>query len=53
MDQDKIFKILIKQIGEIEAIDAHTHINSSHMAARGLHDIMLDTETHCRYYRIA
>jgi hypothetical protein len=41
MDHSKTFKILIEQIGEIEAIDAHTHINSSHMAARGLHDIML------------
>jgi len=41
MDHDKTFNILIRQIGEIEAIDAHTHINSAHMAARGLHDIML------------
>ena len=41
MDHSKTFKILTKQIDEIEAIDAHTHINSSHMAARGLHDIML------------
>ena len=41
MDHDKTFETLIEQIDEIEAIDAHTHINSSHMAARGLHDIML------------
>lgn len=41
MDHSKTFNILSKQIGEIEAIDTHTHINSSHMAARGLHDIML------------
>jgi hypothetical protein len=53
MDHDKTFETLIVQIGKIEAIDAHTHINSSHMAARGLHDIILDIETHCRYYRIA
>ena len=33
--------ILSRQIGEIEAIDAHTHVNSSHIAARGLHDILL------------
>jgi hypothetical protein len=45
MDHDKTFKTLIEQIGEIKAIDAHTHINSSQMAARGLHDIMLDVET--------
>jgi hypothetical protein len=41
MDHSKTFNILSKQIGEIEAIDTHTHISSSHMAARGLHDIML------------
>ncbi|UCG58328.1 MAG: hypothetical protein JSU70_02245 [Phycisphaerales bacterium] len=41
MDHSKTFETLIGKIGEIEAIDAHTHINSSHMAARGLHDIML------------
>ena len=41
MDHGKTFKVLNEQISEIEAIDAHTHINSSHMAARGLHDIML------------
>jgi hypothetical protein len=41
MDHSKTFNILSKQIGEIKAIDAHTHINASHMSARGLHDIML------------
>lgn len=41
MDYRKSVGVLSQQIGEIEAIDAHTHINSSHMAARGLHDVML------------
>lgn len=41
MDRSETFKLLCKRIGDIEAIDAHTHINSSHMAARGLHDILL------------
>jgi hypothetical protein len=41
MDYSKAFGVLSRQIGQIEAIDVHTHINSSHMAARGLHDVML------------
>jgi len=41
VDRSKTFNLLSKDIGDIEAIDAHTHVNSSHMAARGLHDIML------------
>jgi len=41
MRHGEAFRVLSRQIGEIEAIDAHTHINSSHMAARGLHDVML------------
>lgn len=41
MDPSKTFNTLSKQIADIMAVDAHTHINSSHMTARGLHDIML------------
>jgi len=41
MEHSKTFNILSRQIGQIQAIDAHTHISSSHMAARGLHDILL------------
>jgi len=41
VDYREALHVLSQQIGEIEAIDAHTHINSSHMAARGLHDVML------------
>ncbi len=41
MDYREAFGILSRQIGEIEAVDAHTHINASHMTARGLHDVML------------
>jgi len=41
MDRSEVFSLLSRQIGEMEAIDAHTHINSSHLAARGLHDVML------------
>jgi len=42
MDYREGFHILSQQVTEIEAVDAHTHINSSHMAARGLHDVMLN-----------
>jgi glucuronate isomerase len=41
MDHSKTLSLLRKRIGDIEAIDAHTHVNSSHMTARGLHDILL------------
>ncbi len=41
MDYREAFRILSRQVGAMEAIDAHTHINSSHLAARGLHDVML------------
>ena len=41
MDHSKTFVLLRKRIGDIEAIDAHTHVNASHMTARGLHDILL------------
>jgi glucuronate isomerase len=41
MDYREAFAVLNRQIREIEAVDAHTHINASHMAARGLHDVML------------
>lgn len=41
MEPTEAFLALGRQVAEIEAIDAHTHINSSHMAARGLHDVML------------
>ena len=34
MDHSKTFKILIKQIGEIEAIDAHTHIINPRLPRR-------------------
>ncbi len=41
MHHNEAFRFLSERIGEMEAIDAHTHVNSSHMAARGLHDVML------------
>ncbi len=41
MDYREAFGVLSRQVGEIEAIDAHTHINSWHMAARGPHGVML------------
>lgn len=41
MEYSKTLKMLSKQVGQIEAVDTHTHIISSHMAARGLHDILL------------
>ncbi|MEN6576571.1 MAG: hypothetical protein ABFD90_09525 [Phycisphaerales bacterium] len=41
MAHSEAFGVLSRQIGEMEAIDAHTHVNSSHMVARGLHDVML------------
>ncbi len=41
MDDREAFCVLSRQVGEIEAIDAHTHINAAHLTARGLHDVML------------
>jgi glucuronate isomerase len=41
MDYREIFAMLRQPIYEIEAIDAHTHINAAHLAARGLHDVLL------------
>jgi len=41
MGHSKTFNILNKQIDEIEAIDTHMHISSSHIAARGSYDILL------------
>ena len=32
---------LLSQINKISAIDIHTHLNASHLGARGLHDILL------------
>jgi hypothetical protein len=35
MDYREAFRTLSQRVGEIEAVDAHTHINSSHLTARG------------------
>lgn len=32
---------LLTQINDLPAIDCHTHLDASHLSARGLHDIML------------
>ncbi len=40
MDKN-ILKTLTEKINNISAIDIHTHLNSSHLSARGLHDILL------------
>ncbi|MFH1616791.1 MAG: hypothetical protein ABIG61_17125 [Planctomycetota bacterium] len=39
--QNGIFKVLTEKINDIPAIDVHTHLDTSHLSARGLHDIML------------
>ncbi len=41
MDSREAVPVLSRQIRAIEAIDAHTHVNASHLTARGLHDVML------------
>lgn len=41
MNRSGTFDVLREQIAAIAAIDAHTHVNASHMAARGLHDVLL------------
>lgn len=41
MQDDKTYKTLLSEINKIQGIDCHTHLDSSHLAARGLHDIML------------
>lgn len=37
----EIFNYLIEEINGIKAYDAHTHLDVSHLSARGLHDILL------------
>ena len=41
MYDSKTYQELSRKITEIAAIDAHTHLNASHLSARGLHDILL------------
>ena len=41
MQDDKTYVMLLREINKIQGIDCHTHLDSSHLAARGLHDIML------------
>lgn len=41
MTAQNTHKILTEKINAITAIDAHTHLDASHLSARGLHDIML------------
>jgi glucuronate isomerase len=39
--QNKIHKEIIEKLNGIPIIDAHTHLNASHLSARGLADILL------------
>jgi len=41
MSEKKKFRVLAEKVTAIKAIDAHTHLDSSHLSARGLHDVML------------
>lgn len=41
MTAQDTFRILTEKINGISAIDAHTHLDASHLSSRGLHDIML------------
>ena len=36
-----IVNTLLKEINAMPAVDVHTHLDSAHLSARGLHDIML------------
>ena len=39
--KNDVLTVLTEKISAISAIDAHTHLDASHLSARGLHDIML------------
>ena len=39
--KNDVLTVLTETINAISAIDAHTHLDASHLSARGLHDIML------------
>jgi glucuronate isomerase len=41
MTKDSVIFTLEEGIAEIPALDCHTHLDASHLAARGLHDILL------------
>ena len=40
-DMNQINKELYEKLSEIPLFDVHTHIDASHLSARGLHDILL------------
>ena len=39
--QEKLVRELEEALGDQPLLDAHTHLDASHLAARGLHDILL------------
>ena len=41
MDRQHLREILKEGLNEIPLLDAHTHLDASHLTARGLHDILL------------
>jgi len=41
MTKESLIRALEEGITEIPALDCHTHLDASHLAARGLHDVLL------------
>lgn len=41
MDRDQIRTALQEGLNEIPLLDVHTHLDATHLAARGLHDVLL------------
>lgn len=41
MKMSKLMAALEEGLGEIPLLDAHTHLDAGHLAARGLHDVLL------------
>jgi len=37
----ELFNRLLKAVNDMPTVDIHTHLNSAHLSARGLHDVML------------
>jgi len=41
MDTDALARELAGALAAIPLLDAHTHLDATHLAARGLHDVLL------------
>ena len=41
MDSTKLIPTIEEGLAEIPLLDIHTHLDASHLTARGLHDVLL------------